>query len=59
MTCTRCQGLIVQDSEQGWLHWKCTSCGDRFDLTVLNNRWLYRELKALEVETRLRVPTSF
>lgn len=59
MTCHRCQGLCIQANENHWLHWKCVSCGDRFDTTVLNNRWLYKELQLLDMEhTRLRVPTA-
>ena len=55
MTCQRCRGLLIQCEEQHWRHWRCVSCGDRFDTQVLNNRWLYKELRFLELErTELR-----
>ena len=40
MSCSRCRGLLIQCNEQHWLHWKCLSCGDRFDSVVMTNRYL-------------------
>ena len=45
MKCTRCDGLMVQDSfldmlatERGFDAWRCISCGDIVDAVVLANR---------------------
>lgn len=45
MTCTRCGGLMTQDSfldmldtDIGFNAWRCISCGDIVDSVVLANR---------------------
>ena len=51
MTCARCNGFMVcERDETHWMNWRCINCGEHFDNTVLNNRWLYHELKLLEDE---------
>lgn len=38
--CLKCHGLLVEFSVRRLRMWRCVSCGDRFDETVLRNRAL-------------------
>ncbi len=45
--CRRCDGMIVYEQDHQWAYWRCAMCGDRFDRTVVDHRYVQTQLEAI------------